>query len=104
MVATALACEATAFVASWTLHRLVLRTDGWRSVAVPQLVGNAASNVLPAGSAVGAVLRMRLLTRYGFDLTRVIVSLAFTGMLSTLAGLALLPAIALLPFGDKDVN
>lgn len=104
MVVAALVCEAATFASAWTLQRLVLRTDRWVAVAMPQLAGNAASNVLPAGSAVGSVLQIRLLTRHGFDLTRAIVSLAFAGMLTVLAGLTLYPVIALLPFGDKDVS
>ena len=104
MVVAALVCESVTFVSAWTLQRLVLRTRRWTAVAVPQLAGNAASNTLPAGAAVGSVLQIRLLTRRGFDLTRVIVSLAFAGMLTLLAGLVLFPVIALLPFGDNDVS
>jgi len=104
MVAVAFVCEAATFVSAWTLQRLVLRTDRWTDVAVPQLVGNAASNVLPAGSAVGSLLQVRLLARHGFDVTRAVVSLAFAGMLTLLAGLTLFPILALLPFGDDDVG
>jgi uncharacterized membrane protein YbhN (UPF0104 family) len=46
-------CEATSFAASWELNRLALRTDGWFDVAVAQLSGNAASNVVPAGGRWG---------------------------------------------------
>src|SRR4051794_15649424 len=35
-------CEAGAFVASWQLNRMALRTDRWFDVAVAQLSGNAA--------------------------------------------------------------
>jgi hypothetical protein len=104
MVAAAFVCEGTTFISAWSLQRLVLRTRGWVQVAVPQLAGNAASNVLPAGSAVGSVVQIRLLTRHGIDLTRAIVSLAFAGMLTLLAGLVLFPTIALLPFGDNTVS
>ena len=38
-------------VAFWELHRIVLRTDRWFDVAVPHLVGNAASHVVPGGGA-----------------------------------------------------
>ena len=50
-LAAIVGCEAVAFVASWELARLALRTDGWFDVAVAQLAGNAASNVVPAGGA-----------------------------------------------------
>jgi hypothetical protein len=104
MLVAAMVCEAATFISAWALQRLVLRTDRWVDVAVPQLAGNAASNVLPAGSAIGSVLQLRLLTRNGFDLTRAIVSLAFVGMLTLLAGLVLFPTIALLPLGDNDLG
>jgi uncharacterized protein (TIRG00374 family) len=104
MVVVAFLCEGTTFLCAWSLQRLVLRRRGWVEVAVPQLVGNAASNILPAGSAVGSLLQIRQLTRYGIDLTRAIVSLAFAGMLTLLAGLVLFPTIALLPFGTDDVS
>jgi hypothetical protein len=104
LLVMAVACESATFVSAWALQRLVLRARSWGQIAVPQLVGNAASNVLPAGSAVGSVLQIRLLTRRGIDLTRAIVSLAFAGMLTLLAGLVLFPVIALIPLGDNKVS
>jgi uncharacterized protein (TIRG00374 family) len=104
IVVVALVCEAITFVSMWTLQRLVLRVDGWAEVAAPQLAGNAASNALPAGSAIGSVIQVRMLHRHGVDFTRAIVSLAFTGMVATLAGLALFPLLALVPIGDRRVD
>src|SRR5262245_13751983 len=104
MIVVAFLCEGTTFLCAWSLQRLLLRTREWIQVAVPQLAGNAASNILPAGSAVGSLLQIRLLTRHGIDLTRAIVSLAFAGMLTVLAGLVLFPTIALMPLGTADVN
>jgi uncharacterized protein (TIRG00374 family) len=102
-VFVAFACEVGAFVSGWALQRLVLRTKRWRDVAVPQLAGNAASNLLPAGSAVGVVLQIRMLSRHGIDATRSIISLAFAGLLTTLAGVAVFPVLALVPIGDNDI-
>jgi uncharacterized protein (TIRG00374 family) len=103
-VIAAVVCEAAAFVSAWTLQRLLLRADRWRDVAVPQLVGNAASNLLPAGSALGTVLQVRLLWRRGIDLTRSVMALAFAGLLTALAGLILFPLIALAPVGDSALS
>ncbi|HEY2813321.1 MAG TPA: lysylphosphatidylglycerol synthase transmembrane domain-containing protein [Acidimicrobiales bacterium] len=103
-IVAALVLEASSFVSAWELQRLLLRTDGWREVAVPQLTANATSNVMPAGSAVGAVLQVRMLSQEGIDVTRSVISLAFTGMLTMLASLAVFPVIAVLPIGDNDMS
>ena len=87
-------CEAAAFVASWDLNRVALRTDGWFDVAVAQLTGNAATNVVPAGGAAGAAVQLRVLTEAGFDLTRAATSLGALSILGA-AGLLALPVIAL---------
>ncbi len=87
-------CEATSFTASWELNRLALRTDGWFDVAVAQLSGNAASNVVPAGGPVGAAVQLRVLSEAGFDLTRAATALGALSILG-FAGLLALPAIAL---------
>src|SRR5207253_2442370 len=78
-LAAILACEAASFVAAWELNRLALRTDGWFDVAVAQLAGNAASNMVPAGGAVGAAVQLRVLSSAGYEMTRAATSLgAFT--------------------------
>jgi uncharacterized protein (TIRG00374 family) len=82
------------------LQRLALRVDGWRTVASPQLAGNAASNLLPAGSAIGSVLHLRMLTRKGIDLTRAVTALTITGLLTTVAGLFIFPFVMVLPVGE----
>ena len=61
-LAAVLGCETLAFIASWELVRLALRTDRWFDVAVARLMGNAASNVVPAGGPVGAAVQLRLLS------------------------------------------
>ena len=86
-------CEATAFVASWQLHRLALRTSRWE-VAVAQLAGNAASNVVPGGGPVGAAVQLKVLSEAGFDLTASATALGASSLLGAL-GLLALPVIAL---------
>ena len=86
-------CEAGAFFVSWELNRLTLRTDRWFDVAVAQLSGNAASNVVPAGGPAGAAVQLRVLSAAGFDLTRAATSLGALSLLGV-AGLLALPAVA----------
>lgn len=83
------------FVSTWTLQRIVLRTDRWVDVAAPELVGNACSRLLPAGSAAGAGIQVRLLTEAGFPLPTALTALGATGLLSTAAGYVVLPLLVL---------
>jgi uncharacterized protein (TIRG00374 family) len=89
-------CEVAAFVASWELNRVTLRTDRWFDVAVAQLSGNAASNVVPAGGPAGAAVQLRVLSEAGFDMTRAATSMGALSLLGV-AGLLALPIVAL-PF------
>jgi uncharacterized protein (TIRG00374 family) len=84
------------FLSMWTLQRIVLRTDRWLDVAAPELVGNAASHLLPAGNAAGAGVQLRLLTDAGFPLTTAVTSLGAASILSTAAGYVVLPLFVLL--------
>jgi hypothetical protein len=101
-VIAALGCISVGFVSSWTLQMLTLRVTRWSDVAGPQLAGNAASNLLPAGSAFGCVIQLRMLTRNRIDLTRAVTSLTISGMLSTLAGLLVFPLLMFLPVGGPS--
>jgi len=93
-LAAIVGCEAVAFVASWELNRLALRTDGWFDVAVAQLAGNAASNVVPAGGPVGAAVQLRVLASAGFEMTRAATALGALTLLGFL-GLLTIPVVAL---------
>ncbi|MEY2464874.1 MAG: putative heme transporter [Acidimicrobiaceae bacterium] len=85
------------FVSGWALTRIALRADGWFDVAAAHLAGNAASQVLPAGGPVGAVVQLRMLRRAGFDLTAATTCI---GVLSVLHGAGLLAlAAVVLPVG-----
>jgi uncharacterized protein (TIRG00374 family) len=82
------------------MQRIALRARSWSDVVAPQLAGNAASNVLPVGSALGSIVQLRMLHRRGFDLTRAITALTITGMLTNVAGMLVFPLALLLPIGD----
>jgi uncharacterized protein (TIRG00374 family) len=101
-VLVALASIVGGFVCSWGLQRLTLRVERWSDVAGPQLAGNAASNLLPMGSAFGSVIQLRMLTRKRVDLTRAVTSLTIAGMLSTVAGLLVFPVLMFVPIGDTS--
>jgi uncharacterized protein (TIRG00374 family) len=92
--------EAATFVATWELNRLALRTDRWFDVAVAQLAGNAANNIVPAGGPMGAAVQLRVLSEAGFGMTAAATSLGALSILGA-AGLLALPAIAL-PFALAD--
>jgi uncharacterized protein (TIRG00374 family) len=105
-LAAIVAAEAVTFVAAWELNRLALRTDRWFDVAVAQLAGNAANNVVPGGGPVGAAVQLRVLSEAGFDLTTAATSLAALSIVGAV-GLLCLPVIAL-PFalveGDRALE
>jgi uncharacterized protein (TIRG00374 family) len=101
-LAVAVAATVAAFVSTWTLQRLTLRVRRWTDVAGPHLAGNAASNLLPLGSAFGTVIQLRMLTRNRIDLTRAVTSLTIAGMFSTLSGLLVFPVLMFLPVGDTS--
>jgi uncharacterized protein (TIRG00374 family) len=82
-------------IASWELHRIILRTPKWFDVAAPQLAGNAASHLLPGGNAFGAGLQVRMMTTAGFPITRVLPALGAISVLGTVAGFVVLPLVVL---------
>jgi uncharacterized protein (TIRG00374 family) len=104
LIALAVAATTMGFVSTWALQRLALRVDRWSDVAGPHLAGNAASNLLPFGSALGTVVQLRMLTRKHIDLTRAVTSLAIVGIVSTFFGLLVFPLVILLPVGDSAIN
>jgi uncharacterized protein (TIRG00374 family) len=77
------ACEAASFVCMWELTRIALRGGRWRDVARSQLVGNAASLVIPGGAATGVAVQMRILTLSGMQRTVVASSLPVVALLTT---------------------
>ena len=87
--------SAAQLVAFWELHRIVLRTDRWFDVAVPHLVGNAASHVAPGGSAVGAGVQARLMTTAGFSLARTMTAFGAIAIIGGVANYVVLPLVVL---------
>jgi uncharacterized protein (TIRG00374 family) len=100
-VVVAVGCTVAGFSCSWALQRLTLRVERWSDVAGPHLAGNAASNLLPLGSAFGSIIQLRMLMRNKVDLTRAVTALTITAMLSTVAGLFVFPVLILLPIDDS---
>jgi hypothetical protein len=90
----AVVAESAGFVAGWVRLRVALRADKRTTVIVPDLAGNAATNVLPAGAAIGAVVQLRMLSRFGVGLTRSVTALAASALLTTVAGLATFALLA----------
>jgi len=99
-VSIALACTVGGFACCWIMQRIALRAERWSDVVAPQLAGNAASNVLPVGNALGSIVQFRLLQRRHIDLTRSVTALTITGLLTNIAGLLVFPLVLVLPIGD----
>ena len=103
-LALAALCEAMGFVSIWQLQRLIMRGVRWSDVAIAQLVGNAVSNVVPAGSAVGAVVQLRMLGRRDVDLATAVSSLALASSLTALSGVGVFAVVLALPVGGSHVT
>jgi len=90
----ALFCEAASFFCAMALLRLVLRTKSWFAVVTAGLAGNAVTNTLPGGDAVGASVQYRMLAGSGIDTVQAASGLAVTSIIG-IAGLFSLPIFAL---------
>ncbi len=86
--------ELASLACSATLMRLVLRTRQWSGVIIAGLVGNAVTNVLPGGDAIGAGVQFQMLARSGIDPDQAAGGLAASSALG-LAALFALPIFAL---------
>jgi uncharacterized protein (TIRG00374 family) len=75
--------EVASFASLWALQRIALRTKAWFVVIVSQLAGNAASRVVPGGSAAGSVVQGGVLVRSGYPVAVVGAVLSTTGLLTT---------------------
>lgn len=76
------------------LLRLVLRTKNWFAVVTAGLAGNAVTNTLPGGDAVGASVQYRMLAGSGIDTVQAASGLAVSSIIGV-AGLFSLPIFAL---------
>ncbi|MHB2027791.1 MAG: lysylphosphatidylglycerol synthase transmembrane domain-containing protein [Acidimicrobiales bacterium] len=100
----ALVCETASFVCAMALLRLVLRTKSWFSVVTAGLAGNAVTNTLPGGDAVGASVQYRMLASTGIDTVQAASGLAVSSIIGV-AALFSLPIFALpVIFGGAAVS
>jgi uncharacterized protein (TIRG00374 family) len=89
-----LAAELVSFTCNFALQRLALRTKDWFPVVTAGLTGNAVTNSLPGGSAVGAAVQFRMLTTAGFDTDTAVGGLTAFSLLEV-GGLLALPIFTL---------
>ena len=90
-----LVAEVASFFCAMTLLRLLLRTKQWFTVVAALLVGNAVTNVLPAGDVAGAGVQFQMLAIGGINADAAAGGLAASSIIG-LAGLFLLP-VCILP-------
>ena len=90
----AVLCEAASFFCAMALLRLVLRTKSWFAVITAGLAGNAVTNTLPGGDAVGASVQYRMLAGTGIDTVQAASGLAVSSIIGV-AALFSLPIFAL---------
>lgn len=90
----ALSCEIASFVCAMALLRLVLRTKSWFAVVTAGLAGNAVTNTMPGGDALGASVQYRMLASTGIDTVQAAGGLAVSSIIGV-AGLFSLPIFAL---------
>ena len=90
-----LVAEVASFFCAMTLLRLLLRTKQWFTVVAALLVGNAVTNVLPAGDVAGAGVQFQMLAIGGINADAADGGLAAASIIG-LAGLFLLP-VCILP-------
>ena len=90
-----LVAEVASFFCAMTLLRLLLRTKQWFTVVAALLVGNAVTNVLPAGDVAGAGVQFQMLAIGGINADAAAGGLAAASIIG-LAGLFLLP-VCILP-------
>jgi putative effector of murein hydrolase LrgA (UPF0299 family) len=93
-LALMLVAEVASFVCASTLLRLLLRTKQWFTVVAALLVGNAVTNVLPAGDVAGAGVQYQMLAIGGINADSAAGGLAASSIIG-LAGLFLLPVCVL---------
>jgi uncharacterized protein (TIRG00374 family) len=89
-----LVAEVASFFCAMTLLRLLLRTKQWFTVVAALLVGNAVTNVLPAGDVAGAGVQFQMLAIGGINADAAAGGLAAASIIG-LAGLFLLPVVIL---------
>ncbi len=96
--------EVASFLCAMALLRLVLRCKSWFTVVTAALAGNAVTNTLPGGDAVGASVQFRMLANAGIDTVQAASGLTVSSIIG-IAGLFSLPIFALpVIFGGVTVS
>lgn len=90
----AVTAEVASFFCSMALLRLILRTRAWFPVITSALAGNAVTNTMPGGDALGASVQFRMLSTAGIDSVQAASGLAISSIIGV-AGLLSLPIFAL---------
>jgi uncharacterized protein (TIRG00374 family) len=88
------ACEVASFICAIALLKLVLRSKAWFPVVTAMLAGNAVTNTLPGGDAVGASVQYRMLASTGIDSVQAAGGLAVSSIIGV-GALFALPIFAL---------
>ncbi len=100
----AVVAETLSFVCQMALLRLVLRTKNWFAIVTAFLAGNAVTNTLPGGDAVGASVQYRMLAGSGIDTVQAAGGLAVSSIIGV-GALFALPIFALpLLLGGEAVS
>jgi uncharacterized protein (TIRG00374 family) len=87
-------CEVASFICAIGLLKLVLRSKTWFPVVTAMLAGNAVTNTLPGGDAVGASVQYRMLASTGIDSVQAAGGLAVSSIIGV-GALFALPIFAL---------
>jgi uncharacterized protein (TIRG00374 family) len=100
----AVVAETLSFVCQMALLRLILRTKSWFAITTAFLAGNAVTNTLPGGDAVGASVQYRMLAGSGIDTVQAAGGLAVSSIIGV-GALFALPIFALpLVLGGEAVS
>ena len=89
----AVAAEGVSLSCALSLQRLALGTSKWYAVITSGLTGNAITNALPGGDAVGAAVQFRMLGQAGIDADAAVSGLGTFSFLQV-GGLLALPIIS----------
>ncbi|HUX04488.1 MAG TPA: lysylphosphatidylglycerol synthase transmembrane domain-containing protein [Acidimicrobiales bacterium] len=96
--------QCCSFASTISLLAMVVRTRKWFAVTCALMTGNAVTNVVPAGDAVGAGVQYRMLAVAGIATDQVAGGLAAASILGV-ASVLVLPAFALPAlWGGLSVN
>jgi uncharacterized protein (TIRG00374 family) len=90
----AIGAELAHFACTFALQRLALRSKAWFPVITSQLAGNAITNIMPGGAAMGAAVQFRMLAATGKDTSKTVGGLTTFSLLGV-GGLLALPIFAL---------